>query len=733
LLKRHGLALLLYLALLVASFLPLSLRPWDTIAYVGDSLESVYLVAWNVHQAFRSPLHLFDANVLYPHRQALAFTDHRLLPSLLVAPVIWATGNPVLATNLAVGLACLLAAFAGRRLCALLGADAVGAWAGGALYAFHTYQINEAPRLNIVFHGFLALALAELLLYLRRGEPRRAWTTAGCLLLQGLSSNYHLLYGALLVGLVVGLALAARPRHTLRLLPRLALAGGLAAVLFAPIAAVYVAQARSQGYARELPQGIDLVHYVSTAPGNVIYGSIGVETRLQQRGPHFAGFVSLALGALCVGLALTRRLSGDGLLPARGAALGAAGLALLFVALSLGADLVAFGQELGPGPYRLLWRFVPGFRLVRIPERLGLLAMLFLAVLVALALTWLAARGRTRLALLLAALVPLEHLSQLSVHEQVPVGKRVPEVYRWLAGQPVAALAEMPARGEGLVRRETLEMYFSTFHWWRTIHGYTAYPPPLTRALRREADRFPAPGALAALDRVGVDTVIVHRGRPGAVDLRQKLEDAGLDEGRLPGLLAAAELDLTAGLGRALAQGSIRGLARFAAGEEGGADEVYRIVRAPRIEPAAQPRGPRVLDPAWRYRAKVGEPGLAADGLLATTWRVDRRLRGDEFWEVIFDRPVRVGGVRLRLRRDSAFPTAFRIAGRDLQGRWIELARLDDPHRLQWLDELRSGAAEPGLGFSLGGVELLGLQLLVADEGTSFDGWSIPEIEVLAP
>ena len=63
---RLRLAIALYLVLVFLSFLPQSLRPRDTIAYVGDSLESVYIVAWNVHQLFRSPAHLFDANVLYP-------------------------------------------------------------------------------------------------------------------------------------------------------------------------------------------------------------------------------------------------------------------------------------------------------------------------------------------------------------------------------------------------------------------------------------------------------------------------------------------------------------------------------------------------------------------------------------------------------------------------------------------------------------------------------------------
>jgi len=67
-----SLGLVLYALLAFLSFLPLSLRPRDTVAYVGDSLESAYIVAWNVHQAFRAPARLFDANVLHPHRRMLA-------------------------------------------------------------------------------------------------------------------------------------------------------------------------------------------------------------------------------------------------------------------------------------------------------------------------------------------------------------------------------------------------------------------------------------------------------------------------------------------------------------------------------------------------------------------------------------------------------------------------------------------------------------------------------------
>ncbi|HEV7502214.1 MAG TPA: hypothetical protein VGQ33_19500, partial [Vicinamibacteria bacterium] len=703
------LATALYVVLAVASFYPQSVHPSDTIAYVGDSLESVYIVAWNVHQFFRAPAHLFDANVLYPHPRALAFTDHRLLPSLAVAPVVWATGNPVLATNVAIALVSLLAALGGRRLAAVLGLPPVAAWASGALYAFHTYQINEAPRLNIIAHGFIAFALAELVLYLTTGERRYALRTAAFMLLQGLSSNYHLLYGALVLGLVVLGATVLRPRLVAPRLPWLAAASLGAALLFAPMALPYVHAAREQGYTRELDPGIGLEHYVSTSPSNLFYGPLGTEVRLQQRGPHFIGFLSLGLALLAIARWATRRGrdSGPGAVAPSVWVPAAAALALLLVLLSLGPDITVWGHRVGPGPYRILYDWVPGFQLVRIPERLGLLAMLFIALLAGRGVSLLEAAGARTGAILLAVLIPFEHIGPLPVSERVPVGRQVPAAVRWLAEHPVHALAEVPIHGEGLVREETEEMYFSAYHFHPLIHGYTAYPPLLSQVLRRVAAQFPADVALQAFARLGIDTVVVHYGRPVGGDLARRLRDTGnRDPEAFRRQLRIADLDLFDRLPAAVASGRIERVARFdgvpARLYESTADEIYRIhAQAPR--PAAPfPSGHRVRDAAWRYRAKVGDPAAAADGLLATSWKVPRFLLGDEFFEITFDRARPVSGVVLPLRRDSDFPTRFRVAGRLPGGAWVELARFDDAHVLQLVDRLRADPAHAALGFDLG-------------------------------
>jgi hypothetical protein len=713
-LARHRVAAGLYVVLFVASLYPQSLRPWDTVAYIGDSLDTVYFMAWNAHQAVRDPLHLFDANILYPHRAAMTLAGHRILPGILAMPVIALTGNPILAYNVVLALAYLLAAMAGRRLAGLLGIDRIGAWTAGALYAFNTYQVNEAPRADLLFHGFTALALGELMIFLKTGQAGRVWRVAGLMVLQGLASTYLLLYGALVLALVTLGALLARPGRYAPRLVRMVPAAAAAALLFLPVVLPHVRSARIYGFARDAPEGVDLKHYVSTLPTNLVYGEIFGPVRPQQKGPHFVGFVSLGLALLAV---LTCRRTPDvtgAIVPARTWVPAAAALAALLVALSLGREVLVFGHDLGPGPYRLLHLAVPGFQFIRIPERLGLLAMLFVALLVGQAVTFLRAAGPrvARAALALAITVPLEHISPLPLTERIPVWGDVPAVYRWLARDGARAVAEVPVRGEGLIRKETLEEYFSTYHFKPIIHGYVSYPPLLSVLLRRAAADFPSESSVQALQRVGVDTVVVHHGR----GRRRSLEDA---------------------VAEAVASGRLASVARFAGADahvyEGTMDEVVRLVPVPPEPAAPMPDGARARDPSWRYSAPAGDARAAGDGDMSTAWTVPGELRGDEVLEVLFGRSLKLSGVVLPLRRESAFPTVLRVEGLGAGGEWGRLARLDSPHVLQLVDQLLVHPGQAALGFDLTGREAAGVRVLPAEGARGFDGWVIPELEVRVP
>src|SRR4029077_13618480 len=74
---------------------------WSRVANADYTLNA-WALAWVVHQAPRDPLHLFDANIFYPEKRTLAFSEHLVPQAVVAAPVLWLGGSAVLAANIAI-------------------------------------------------------------------------------------------------------------------------------------------------------------------------------------------------------------------------------------------------------------------------------------------------------------------------------------------------------------------------------------------------------------------------------------------------------------------------------------------------------------------------------------------------------------------------------------------------------------------------------------------------------
>jgi hypothetical protein len=68
----------------------------------NDSQFSIWNVAWVARALFVDPVHVFDANIFYPHRWTLAYSETNLGAGALASPVYWATRNVYAAHNFAV-------------------------------------------------------------------------------------------------------------------------------------------------------------------------------------------------------------------------------------------------------------------------------------------------------------------------------------------------------------------------------------------------------------------------------------------------------------------------------------------------------------------------------------------------------------------------------------------------------------------------------------------------------
>src|SRR5262249_18463987 len=101
---RRELALVVACAavLTVAMTYPLAFR-LGHVARIdnGDGQFAVWNVAWVARTLVVDPLHVFDADIFYPHKGTLAYSESNLGAGIVALPMYWLTHNPYAALNFA--------------------------------------------------------------------------------------------------------------------------------------------------------------------------------------------------------------------------------------------------------------------------------------------------------------------------------------------------------------------------------------------------------------------------------------------------------------------------------------------------------------------------------------------------------------------------------------------------------------------------------------------------------
>jgi len=679
-------AFALYLALAVVATYPLVLRAADHVFGLGTPPLNVWALGVVLHQLPREPWNLFDGNAFYPHAHSLAFSEHLFVPALLAAPVVWLTGNLVLAHNVVALLSLALAGLGMFLLARELTADVAAALAAGALYAFHTWNVNELIRLQILSNQWFPFLLLFLLRFFDAPSTRRAVQAAAFFLLQALSCMYWALYAPLLVGAVC-LFEQHRRRLTLSQLRPLVTAFGGALLLLAPFLVPYVVTSREMGFQRSPPAALAVDRYFDVRPGNWLYeGWLGIAGP-NENAPHFLGFAALALGLLGVlkaGEALRRR---------RALLLGMLAAGFL---LSLGPELRLGEWSFGPGPYALLRAFVPGFTHVRYPERFAVFVALALAPFVAAGVAWLRARLGRAVVVAAGAAIFVEHLS--APLELVPLPPPS-EAHRFLADSDAGVVAEVPVSRYRMERHDAQPMYHSTAHWKRTLVGFTGYFPPTTNFIRWRLFHFPDAASVTFLRRLGVDTLIVA---PDA-------------EGR-PQPWAGRDARWTL-------------LRRFASGHS-----ILRLPVAdemPISSPPAPARPLRKLDRnAWDVQASEPGAALALDGDPATAWTTGQRRQGKgDFYRITFAQPATVARVSVGVAPAFEFPMHLKLMGR-VEGGWVRLP-LDEPAAYDALfASLLHAPRRATLDLDIEPRRVSALRLRITTTDAFWMPWTLPEVNV---
>lgn len=509
-------AALLYAALTILLAWPLSAHPATTVlSDAPDTNLYLWTLAWDTHAFVRQPLSIFDANIYYPEHNTLAYSENLIGSAFFAAPVIWLTGNLVLAMNLVALLSAVLCGLGTYLLARKVGIGEYGALVAGLIFAFSPPRFLRLDQLHLTTIEWVPFALAYLHAYLDEGRPRHLRLFLGFFTLQALTSGHGTVF--LLVASVVVVVYHVAFAGSLRMTQRVRDVGVAGVLLLAPALLLMIPYRRAQidaGLRRSLENWTVTPESFLASPSHVHAWLLGLfhATRVNDAAQAylFPGFVAIALAV--VGLAPARvRSVGFAL---EKAAASRRHIAVMYALVTLVSVLMAVGPPISLWP---LVYWLPGMNFIRAPSRFMMLALLGVAVLAGMGFERLTAKLERRRRALLAAIAGALLVAEFATMPFGLTEKRIeiPAIDRWLAAAPgVGAIAEVPlidARHlQASEMRHTTYMLFSTAHWRKTVEGYSGIRPALHERLYSELLNFPDATSLGSLSDIGVTHIVVH-------------------------------------------------------------------------------------------------------------------------------------------------------------------------------------------------------------------------------
>ena len=497
-----ALTLALFVVLTAVMTWPQVLRMSDGVHDPGDPLMVTWVLGWVAQQLPRAPAHLFDANIFYPERNTLAYSETLLVPGLFAAPLHWLGVAPILIYNLVllsgfavsgVGVALLVRRLTGNDGAAIL---------SGIIFAFPPYRIDHYAHLQLQQTQFIPLALWAFHRLLDTGRLRDGVLLGLCAACQMLSCVYYGVFLIPYMAVVCGTMLIAKGELSRDRLVALVAAGAVVSVALVPVGRAYLAARKVVGERRtdEIARNsATWRNYLAPPEVNIVYGKVFARFMDPER-RLFPGFAAVALALVGLWPRTREGLRGFARAPQFAYALGL----ILAFDVSLGFNGVI---------YRGLYDYFLPFKALRIPARMGLMVGFSLAILAGYGAARIAGRLRSettrRAVLTLIGVVMLIEYASTPI-ELWAAPRRPPEVYadlvRDVGDGPTSVIFEFPT---GMME-DPEYLYYSTFHWQNLVNGYSGFFPPSYVQIVNAVRDFPDDRSISAIKQRGTRYLVIH-------------------------------------------------------------------------------------------------------------------------------------------------------------------------------------------------------------------------------
>jgi hypothetical protein len=474
-----------------------------------DGRWSLWVVAWVAHALTTDPLNLFDANIFYPHRYALAFSEANLGAGVLAAPVWALTKNPYTAHNVVFLLSFVLAFSGAYYLMRFLSGSRPAALVAAVLFAFCPYIFARTAHVQLLFTGGLPWCMLAFHRLVEAPSIHRSVVLGLLLWATALACAYYGIFAALMVGLGTLLfAFSRKLWSSVDYWVSIGLAAFVSIGLTVPFFIPYIYVQRELGFTRTLDDARQFAADLGAWGASSAWAHRWWLPMLgDSREVLFPGLIASALGIAGAVMLLRPRRNDAG-------APGAASrlrhdVALLYVLIALFAFWGSFGPD--AGLYRVFYETLPVFSFLRAPGRMGVMTTFALTVLASAALAVLL--GRTRRPWTVAATVAVLATCELAA---MPLhlfrdAEPLSPVYQRLSTLPEGPVAEFPywyQRPD--FPRHAYYMLNSTAHWFPLVNGYSDHIPADFRRNVIPLSSFPSRESFSILGAAGARYVIFH-------------------------------------------------------------------------------------------------------------------------------------------------------------------------------------------------------------------------------
>ncbi|MDQ3704905.1 MAG: hypothetical protein M3437_06740 [Chloroflexota bacterium] len=592
-LRSGWFAALFFLAATVAYTWPLVTHMATTMPDALDSTDTARQLAEIARNLSTNPLRIYDSQGLYPLDNDLALNELLVAQGIYAAPIIWLTGNMLLAWNLVTFSSYMLSGLAAWLLVRKVTGSSLAGLAAGIIYTFSPWHYGQYGHLGIQAIQWMVFGLYFLVLFMEhtassaRLLDRRGLFYLGLFaffaVLQALSAGYYAYFEAILFGAYLlyyalrhaglggwlgsKLRRVPSPRVDWRRLAGqmalLGLAGVVALAAIYPFVRPYNHYKNLFGFNRSLEE----VEYWSAGPLSLLRttttslwyepvqkGIFGLETSAEREMYPGVFAVTLALIGLFAMSGAVRQGLGRGFFAA---------IVVIGFVLSLGPtfhwDSYGLGDTGVSLPwYRWLYEYVPGFDAVRVPHRFVLLAMLGIGALAGFGIVRLMRWSRDKAFLspgivggVALFLVMLDFFAPGLRYITRGLGEDAPPIYRWLAGPEAekiipgdALLLELPVGLDKTpVNTSPQYLLYGVAHGRPMLNGSPNIIPPGYERLFSEMRRFPTPGTLDIIEGLGVQYLIVHTGGLLNDEKRAELERIAAEGVRLEPVVSLPDVD----------------------------------------------------------------------------------------------------------------------------------------------------------------------------------------------